>query len=80
MNLEKARKMRNVYKNGRKTWSENTKGNIYRKAEPTNKNTSNVIAYFAFIWKKHNNHTSQMYKSTQLKLLIIDKMDTFLKK
>ena len=49
MNLEKARKMRNVYKNGRKTWSENTKENIYRKAEPANKNTSNVIAYFAFI-------------------------------
>lgn len=36
MNLEKARKMRNVYKNGRKTWSENTKGNIYRKAESAN--------------------------------------------
>ena len=44
------------------------------------KNTSNVIAYFAFIWKKHNSHTSQMYKTTQPKLLIIDKMDTFLKK
>ena len=38
MNLEKARKMRNVYKNGRKTWSENTKENIYRKDEPLNKN------------------------------------------
>lgn len=38
MNLEKARKMRNVYKNSEKTWSENTKENIYRKAEPVNKN------------------------------------------
>lgn len=43
-------------------------------------NTSNVIAYFSFIWKKHNSYTNQMYKTTQLKLLIIDKMDTFLKK
>ena len=38
MNLEKARKMRNVYKNSEKTWSENTKENVYRKAEPVNKN------------------------------------------
>ena len=36
MNLEKARKMRKVYKNSSKTWSQNTKGNIYRKAEPVN--------------------------------------------
>ena len=36
MNLEKARKMRKVYKNSSKTWSQNTKGNIYRKAEPAN--------------------------------------------
>ena len=28
--------MRKVYKNSSKTWSQNTKGNIYRKAEPAN--------------------------------------------
>ena len=36
MNLEKARKMRKVYKNSSKTWSQNTKGNIYRKAKSAN--------------------------------------------
>ena len=38
---------------------------------------ANVIAYFDIIYKKYNCCTSQMYKNPYLKLLIIDKVDTF---
>ena len=65
-----------VGKHGQKIQNERTFETLVLR----NKIIANVIAYFAFIWKKHNNYTSQMYKSTQLELLIIDKMDTFLKK
>ncbi len=48
-NLEKARKMRNVYKNSRKTWTEDTKQNGLRKKDLRNKIIANVIAHFAII-------------------------------
>ena len=72
--------MRNIYKYARKTWTEDTKQNGLRKKDLRNKIIANVIAYFAIIQKKHNLCTSQMYKTAYLKLLIIDKVDTFLKK
>ena len=72
--------MRNVYKNSRKTWTEDTKQNGLRKKDLRNKIIANVIAHFAFIQKKHNLCTSQMYKTAYLKLLIKDKVNTFLKK
>ena len=72
--------MRNIYKYARKTWTEDTKQNGLRKKDLRNKIIANVIAHFAIIWKKHNLCTRQMYKTAYLKLLIIDKVDTFLKK
>ena len=50
------------------------------KADLRNKIVANVIAYFAIIQKKLNYCTSQMYKNAYLKLLNIDKVDTFQKK
>ena len=50
------------------------------KKDLRNKIIANVIAHFAIIQKKQNLYTSQMYKTAYLKLLIIDKVDTFLKK
>lgn len=49
MNLEKACKMRNIYKRARKTWTEDTKQNGPEKADLRNKIVANVIAYFAII-------------------------------
>ena len=40
MNLEKARKMRNVYKNSGETWAEDTKRKDSRKPEFTKQNNS----------------------------------------
>lgn len=50
--------MRNVYKNSRKTWTEDTKQNGLRKKDLRNKIIANVIAHFAFIIEE----TQSMYK------------------
>lgn len=65
-----------VGKHGQKIQNERT----FETPVLRNKIIANVIAHFAFIYKKHNLCTSQMYKTAYLKLLIIDKVDTFLKK
>ena len=41
--------MRNVYKNSRKTWTEDTKQNGLRKNDLQNKIIANVIVHFTFI-------------------------------
>ena len=72
--------MRNIYKYARKTWTEDTKQKELPKKALRNGIVANVIAHFAIIQKKSNYCTSQMYKNAYLKLLIIDKVNTFQKK